>query len=150
MKLKNFLLCGIIGWCMEVLFTSFGSLLHGDFKLMARTSLWMFPIYGLAFLIVPVYERLRSWPPLARGIFYGSGIMIVEFLSGSILSHFGFCPWDYSGSLYSIAGIVRLDYFPFWVVAGLVFERILCGQGILRSTARQNDKTDADSHLPPS
>jgi uncharacterized membrane protein len=55
--------------------------------------------------------------------------MCAEFISGSILSLFSMCPWDYSAAKYNIRGIVRLDYYPFWMAAGLVFERILCGQG---------------------
>lgn len=110
---------------MEILFTSFGSLLHGDVRLMGQTSIWMFPIYGMAFLIGPIYHKISHWPVLLRGCFYATAIMVVEFLSGSVLRFFSICPWDYSGNPYSIRGLVRLDYFPVWVLAGLIFERLL-------------------------
>ena len=85
----------------------------------------MFPIYGMAALIDPIYEKIKYWPFLLRGCFYATSIMLGEFLSGSLLRFLGVCPWDYSGTPYNIAGIVRLDYFPFWVVAGLAFEVLL-------------------------
>ena len=125
MKWRNFFICGLAGWCMEIVFTSFGTFLHGDPRLLGQTSLWMFPIYGMAALIDPIYEKIKYWPFLLRGCFYATSIMLGEFLSGSLLRFLGVCPWDYSGTPYNIAGIVRLDYFPFWVVAGLAFEVLL-------------------------
>ena len=46
MRGRNFLICGLTGWCMEILFTSAGSLARHDGRLIGQTSLWMFPIYG--------------------------------------------------------------------------------------------------------
>ena len=43
---RNFFICGLTGWCMEILFTSAGSLLKRDGRLIGQTSVWMFPIYG--------------------------------------------------------------------------------------------------------
>lgn len=126
MNRKTFFICGLTGWCMEILFTSFATLLQGDFRLTGRTSVWMFPIYGMAAIIGPIYKKIEHWPVLGRGILYACGITATEFISGSILKLFSACPWDYSGSLLHINGVVRLDYFPFWVAAGLVFERFLC------------------------
>ena len=128
MKWKNFAICGLTGWCMEILFTSFGALLQGNTQLTGHTSVWMFPIYGMASLIEPIYYKIKHWPALFRGFFYAAAIMVGEFLSGSILRFFSICPWDYSGSPYNIKGLVRLDYFPLWVIAGLIFERLLCHQ----------------------
>lgn len=129
MNWKKFLLCGLTGWCMEILFTSFSALLYGDARLLGRTSIWMFPIYGMAALISPIYIKIKHWPVLLRGLFYGVAIMVGEFISGSVLRFFGVCPWDYSDSFLNIDGLVRLDYYPLWVCAGLVFERLLCWQG---------------------
>ncbi len=129
MNRKNFFLCGLTGWCMEILFTSIGTISRTDLRLLGQTSVWMFPIYGMASCIRPLYERIRRWPTICRSAVYSVCIMSGEFLSGSILKHFALCPWDYSGSRYNINGIVRLDYMPFWMAAGLVFERLLCRQG---------------------
>ena len=48
MRGKNFILCGLAGWCIEVAFTSFNALRRKDKKLIGQTSAWMFPIYGMA------------------------------------------------------------------------------------------------------
>lgn len=128
MNWKNFFTCGLIGWTMEILFTAAGSLLRGDFHLVGQTSLWMFPIYGMAALVVPLYSVISDWPILCRGVLYGIAIMCGEFITGTILSYFGVCPWNYADATYNIRGIVRLDYYPFWIAAGLVFERLLVGK----------------------
>jgi uncharacterized membrane protein len=125
MNWKNFLKCGLTGWCMEIVFTSIRPLLGGDFHLWGQTSLWMFPIYGLAVLLVPVRRYIGDWPLLARAAVYGVLIMCGEFITGSLLTALGVCPWDYSDAVYSVRGVVRLDYFPFWAAAGLVFEWLL-------------------------
>lgn len=135
MNWKTFCICGLTGWCMEILFTSLGALLQGDVRLMGRTSVWMFPIYGTASLIGCIYPKIEYWPVALRGILYACGIMLGEFISGSFLKLFAACPWDYSDSLLNIAGVVRLDYFFFWVAAGLVFERLLCAQQKTQSAA---------------
>ena len=122
---KDFCICGLTGWCMEIVFTSAGSLLNHDKRLIGRTSLWMFPIYGMAAVIAPVFKLLREKPILLRGSIYALGIFSFEYLSGSLLKKHELCPWDYSDAKANIDGVIRLDYAPFWMLAGLLFERIL-------------------------
>lgn len=122
---KDFLVCGLTGWCMEILFTSAESLLKHDKRMIGRTSLWMFPIYGTASIISPLYKVLKHIPTLLRGGIYAVGIFCFEYLSGTFLKKHHVCPWDYSGAKASINGVIRLDYAPFWMAAGLLFERIL-------------------------
>ena len=62
MNWKTFFICGLTGWCMEILFTSLGGLLRGDLLLNGHTSIWMFPIYGLAAVIG---SSFRAPAPLA-------------------------------------------------------------------------------------
>ena len=52
--LFHFFLCGMTGWCLEVVFTSMESILIHDWRLMGRTSLLMFPIYGCGALLAPI------------------------------------------------------------------------------------------------
>lgn len=125
---KEFLLCGLTGWCMEILFTAFDSFRRRELQLMGRTSIWMFPIYGLAVCIKPVYYFIRELPAMLRGMIYASGIFMVEFFSGSLLKKRNLCPWDYSRARTNIKGVIRLDYAPFWMAAGLIFERLLVGK----------------------
>ena len=122
---KNFFICGLTGWCMEIIFTSIGSFFHEDMRLIGHTSLWMFPIYGLAAFIKPVYRFIQKLPALFRGIIYTCGIFSCEYLTGMTLKKYHLCPWDYSQSPFNINGIIRLDYAPFWLFAGLLFERIV-------------------------
>ncbi len=123
--IKNFLRCGLTGWCMEIFFTSLDSLRRRDFKLKGNTSVWMFPIYGCAALFAPIYRLLRRKPFWVRGLTYMSLIFSGEYISGRLLSKHSMCPWDYGRSKWHIRRVVRLDYAPVWFGAGLLFERIL-------------------------
>ncbi len=122
---KNFFICGLAGWCMEILFTACNSFRRREMKLMGNTSLWMFPIYGMAALIGPLYSLIRRLPALLRSVIYSTGIFLFEFLCGSFLKRQGACPWDYSKAKSNINGVIRLDYAPFWMAAGLIFERLI-------------------------
>ncbi|MGN0170757.1 MAG: hypothetical protein ACI39H_08365 [Lachnospiraceae bacterium] len=122
---KNYLLCGLVGWCAEILFTAIGSAVHQDWRLMATTSLWMFPIYGLACFIPVLYKKIHKLNWFFRGLIYMLGIFVVEYVSGSILCFFHVCPWDYTGMPSNYKGIIRLDYAPFWFLLGLFYERFL-------------------------
>ena len=63
---------------------------------------------------------------MQRGFVYAMCIFITEFLTGSLLKKNGCCPWDYSNAKLNIKGVIRLDYFPVWFIAGLFYENILC------------------------
>ncbi len=126
--MKNkFWICGLTGWCMEILFTSAGSFRNKNMKLMGQTSIWMFPIYGMAAMIGPIYKYIKNLPVFLRGGIYTAGIFTCEYVSGSLLRKHGMCPWDYSDAKANINGLIRLDYAPFWLAAGLIFERICKG-----------------------
>lgn len=122
--IKSFLRCGLSGWCMEILFTALGSLRSRDFTLTAKTSLWMFPIYGSAALLKPLFKLLRHKNILQRGLTYMSLIFSAEYISGKLLRRRNLCPWDYSRSKWNIDKVIRLDYAPLWFLAGLFFEQV--------------------------
>ena len=90
-----------------------------------KTSLLMFPVYGLAALIRPAYDKFSHFPVMIRGIFYTCGIFLVEFLSGSFFRKLHICPWDYSHVPFQYKGVIRLDYAPLWFLTGLFFEWLL-------------------------
>lgn len=121
-----FLKCGFIGWGLEIFWTGVHALFQGDPRLIGRSSLWMFPIYGLAAVILPAYELLKPLNILFRGLIYMTCIFIVEYLTGTILRNLNVCPWDYSRAAWNIHGLIRLDYAPLWFAVGLFFEWILC------------------------
>lgn len=121
----KFFLCGAIGWCMEILWTGFHSLEKGEWKLVGNSSLWMFPIYGMAAIIAPVSRYLKNHSFLMRGSIYTAGFFATEYTTGALLKKFKMCPWDYSKSPLNYKGLIRLDYAPLWFLASLFFEKIL-------------------------
>ena len=122
---SNFVKCGLAGWCIEVFWTGLGSLLSYDRKMTGTTSLIMFPIYGMAALLKPIYNALKNRNTFLRGGVYTILIFTVEYFSGLLLRAANMCPWDYSYSKLNINGLIRLDYAPAWFFAGLLMERIV-------------------------
>lgn len=119
---------------MEVMFTSVESMLSHDWRLMGRTSLLMFPIYGCGAFLEPIGTMMDRWigeEPLSgrdrmirHGMLYMVLIFTAEYLSGMWLKSKGICPWDYSASQTNVNGLIRLDFAPLWFGAGLLFEQI--------------------------
>ena len=101
------------------------SLVTGHFTMMGKTSLLMFPVYGLAALIRPAYYKLARFPVMVRGIIYSCGIFFVEFLSGYFFRSFASVPGIILTFRFSIEGVIRLDYAPLWFFTGLFFEWLL-------------------------
>ncbi|WP_330410712.1 putative ABC transporter permease [Lachnotalea glycerini] len=122
---KNFIICGIFGWCIEILWTAFEKFRRRDMKLIGNTSIWMFPIYGMASLFAPIYRFIRNDNILVRGIVYMMSIFTAEYATGYLLCKHNMCPWDYSRCKYNIKGLIRLDYAPLWFFIGLIFEKIV-------------------------
>src|SRR5919197_4153147 len=117
-RLGRFAVYGALGWCFEVLFTGLHDFARTrDPALPSRSSLWMFPIYGLSQpLFEPLHDAIRDRLPLpARAAVYGIGIMSVEFAAGALIRRLvGKAPWDYTYARVHIDGLVRPAYFPLW------------------------------------
>jgi uncharacterized membrane protein len=126
--LGRFAAYGLIGWCGEVAFTGLHDFIRTrDPRLPSRSSLWMFPIYGLLQpLFEPLHDGMRDRVPApVRGAVYGGLIIAVEYTTGTVLRRLvGQAPWDYSDARRHIHGLVRPDYFPLWVAVGLAMERV--------------------------
>lgn len=122
----DFICCGLTGWCIECAHTGLSELFRGNIKLTSSTSLWMFPIYGLAAFMVPVYNGIRNLHFLIRALIYGLLITSIEFITGSLLRLLDGCPWDYRYTAMNYMGLIRMDYFPLWMLAGLIFEYLIC------------------------
>ena len=131
----NFLKCGVAGWCMEIVFTSVESIMAKDMRLMGRTSLLMFPIYGMGALLGPIAGGIDRWIGGADRLtlkdkFWRHGlgdmvlIFLAEYVTGAFLKARNMCPWDYSGRHFNVDGLIRLDFAPCWFAAGLLFENI--------------------------
>ena len=123
--IHNFIHCGILGWCLEITFTALDSFRKREFTLTGNTSIWMFPIYGMAAFLEPVYRLVKKQHYLIRGFIYAVLIFTGEFITGSLLMRRDLCPWNYERSRWNIKKIVRLDFLPCWILAGLLFERLI-------------------------
>lgn len=139
---RNFCRCGIAGWCLEVIFTSVESLALHDWRLMGRTSLLMFPIYGMGVLLAPIGQAVDRWlrvrpgevlragdRVMRHGTLYMVLIFAAEYVCGTWLRARGICPWDYTGRYSNIDGLIRLDFAPLWFMTGLLFEQITKKKG---------------------
>lgn len=146
--LFNFCRCGIAGWCLEVMFTSVDSIMAGDWRLIGRTSLIMFPIYGMGALLLPISRFIDSWltdlPGLEdagqgrisragrmvrHGLIYMVLIFVAEYITGIWLTSVGICPWDYSIWPDNVGGVIRLKFAPLWFMTGLLFEYLTKPKG---------------------
>lgn len=123
-KLKRFIIYGIIGLLLEVIYTGLAALLKGDLSMQGFTFLVMMPIYGLSIFLEPLHTQLRPHPWWTRGLIYLTVIWMIEYSSGLFLtSILGSCPWNYS-DLLNIDGYITLRMAPEWFLAGLGFEFI--------------------------
>ena len=124
---SDFVKCGILGWCIEIIWTAFHGIKSKNNKFIGYTSIIMFPIYGLASVIKPISLKLKKMkmPTIIRGTVYAIGIFMVELITGSILKKTNNCPWDYSDKKYNITGVIRIDYAPLWCIVGVIFEKML-------------------------
>lgn len=123
--IKRFVIYGLSGFCIEVLWSGFFSLLRGDVTLTCHTYIWMFLIYGMAIFLEPIHDRIRHLPFILRGGIYMVLIFAAEFSTGLLLRIIiGVCPWDYTHTPLSILGIIALSYAPVWFTVGLLFEKL--------------------------
>lgn len=121
---KRFLVYGLIGLVIEVIYTGLASLLAGDWSMHGFTFLVMLPIYGLAVFLEPVHNRLSSWPWWSRGLVYLAMIWLAEYVTGIFLKLLlGVCPWNYTDFL-NINGVITLHMAPQWFLFGLGLEKI--------------------------
>ena len=124
--IQDVVVCGLIGWCSECAWTGLHAIgKRKDRRLICHTSLWMFPIYGMAALMRPISKKLERVNVLLRGLIYMAGIFGTEYVTGRLLQKHQACPWDYSKARFNVRGVIRLDYAPIWFVLGLIYERIL-------------------------
>lgn len=102
-RMKDFLKCGAAGWCMEIIFTSLVSLASGDRRLVGKTSLFMFPIYGMGAFLGPFCRSLDrhllrpgKTDPADRLLRHGlrdmALIFTAEYVTGRLLRSLRACP----------------------------------------------------------
>lgn len=130
--LRNILIFGVIGLLIEIMFTGIKSLAVGDWKAVGQTYLWMFPIYGVGGITLSL---LRDSVRIASNRYANAALMALliyvpiifgmEFLAGwTLLKVIGTVPWQYGPGTFTVMGLIRLDYAPFWFLLALLFEPI--------------------------
>lgn len=124
-KLFRFLIYGLCGWCLEIVWTGVGSLIDGNYLLYSFTYMWMFFVYGMGIFFEPVHNSIRKWNTILRGFLWVLIIFSIEYAFGWILAKLlGHCPWDYGNGSLSINGYIRLDFIVPWFFTGLLFEKL--------------------------
>jgi uncharacterized membrane protein len=136
---RRFAVYGLLGWCMEIVFTATRRAVsgRGDRRLWGESYLWMHPIYGAGGLAMEVVHRgTRRRPWWVRAIAYAASCLAIEYVAGWLLRRAtGKCPWDYGSRGINVDGLARLDYAPYWAVAGLAAEPIASALRRLRLEA---------------
>lgn len=126
LSLQRAVVLACVGVAVEVAYTALTEP-QGGARRIGYSYLWMFPVYAL---IEPALSALRplvgawAWP--ARAALYAAAIMVVELIVGLALQKsLGEAPWEpnYRKSRWHVLGVVRLDYFPAWAGAAMLFER---------------------------
>ena len=116
----------LTGWCVELFFTGIFSVFSGDPKLTAWTYLWMLPIWGFGVFGMEKISNVMDAKEVnirIRIVVFMLACFSLEYVSGiGIQLLTGIIPWDYSGSVWSVGGAIRLDYAPFWAVSGIFLE----------------------------
>ena len=144
--LYNFIKCGFLGWCLECSWTGLLSIISKDKLLSCTTSVWMFPIYGLAVFISPISKKIQHKNILIRGGLYTICIFSAEYVFGSILRKIEACPWDYSKERFNYKGLIRYDFVLVWFIVGLLYEKFLSINSDFASLVSTNsDSNNLDS-----
>ena len=131
-KIIAFTIFGCIGITAEIFFTAFYnnavSMMEAQYfnwSLKGESYVWMFFIYGLASVLLPIFmEKIMKMPLKGRLLIYATGIFIVEFITGFLLDKItGSCPWEYKTG-WHIMGYIRLDFLPAWMLFGYLLEQV--------------------------
>lgn len=125
MRGRNFLICGLTGWCMEILFTS-ARLPRKTRRPSDRSDL---PVdvphlrYGCLYRS-GLCKNQKAAGTSARHHLY-SGYFFIRVLKRFSLKAASFLPLGLQQRQGKCQRLIRLDYAPLWLGAGLLFERIL-------------------------
>ena len=128
------LIVACVGVAFEVAFTALvDSGIREGWRLKGQSYVWMFPIYAL---VVPFFKvldpRFGAWPWATRASLYVGILYVVEYVTGWLLRRStGRCPWDYGNARWAVHGLVRLDYFPAWLLAVTLFETLCRRLGVV-------------------
>jgi len=133
-KVFVLLIFGAVGLGIEVIFTSASALFNKDerdrVRLFGYSSLWYLPLYAFALPLGMYYVQsgVGDFPLIVRGIIYAFLCQAGEFIAmGALHLLNGKSPSeaDYLKSNRSIYGFTRWDFFPAFILLGLIFEYLV-------------------------
>ena len=127
------LLLGIVGWLIEVVFTGIGSIARRDWTGTSKTYIWMHPVYataGMAVYIIYNNIVVSSNPYIDASvlaiIFYVPLFYGFEALAGLMsLKLFGRILWDYGRSKWTPMGLINFKYAPYWLLLALCMHPVV-------------------------
>lgn len=124
----HFLVYGLFGWAVEILFTAVtGAVTDGNWQLKGITYVWMFPIYGFGGLLFEVAytKALEFGMPMAiRLIIFLVGLYLIELIAGYLLLKLtGGYVWKYDGR-WQFMHLINFLYAPAWLTFLVVLERL--------------------------
>ena len=114
----------MIGVSIELVFNAIRTTLmkKGDLSLKGIVSLWMIPIYG--FGLTYGFDFIRCVSPesyLIRWLTYPLWVWAVEIIIGLPTKN---KLWDYSDMKYNWRGVINFQYYPAWLLFGILIERL--------------------------
>lgn len=134
---QKFLLYGLLGMLIEVLFTGVSSLVGRNWKATGHTYLDMLPVYEATAIVLELVSEALPWPFWAKAFVYVPIIYGAEGLSGWAIKTFtgwlqrgfgghggGLILWDYGTSRWTPFGLINLKYAPWWLGLAMVFDPI--------------------------
>ncbi|XP_066998453.2 transmembrane protein 229B [Anabrus simplex] len=133
---------GLHGLFIEVIFTAgWEYVVNKNWKLPGCSSVWSLAIYGISGLVMEYMHicMKRRAPLLLRGLAYLLWVYMWEYTTGSLLSMFHACPWNYSQFDYNVHGLITFEYAPLWYIVSLVMEKCVITQ--LPSLIKVDEKT---------
>ena len=122
----------------------------GDLRLKGYSYLWMHPIWGVGLLLGENLMLCCS----ARGLSRATRALVAWPCASRWSTPrarcwwrcIGRCPWDYSASPWSVNGLIRLDYAPFWWLCGLLYEPL--GRFIRRCASVSHARAEPEASRP--
>ncbi|MBN2444732.1 MAG: hypothetical protein JXJ04_25475 [Spirochaetales bacterium] len=165
----RFIIIGLIGYIVEIVFTSCLSLGKSIYayctienyvfnlyeSAAGQVGLFAFFVYCWAaipftFLTNPLKKLIKNnllFPNFGiflRGLIFGLIFMLIEFIIGMFLLLFHIRAWDYSNLPLNVFGVITFAFLPAWTVAGIlgewIHDRLLQIDDILLNPEGYDDK----------
>jgi uncharacterized membrane protein len=120
-----FIFYGLLGLLIETIFTGLHSwIFDRNPRGVCTTYLPMFFLWGSGGILFQwIHQYLTGWVFV---VFIVPLIFLFEFTFGKIfIKLFGKKLWDYGNARFGVAGLIRIDYLPFWLILAISFDYVV-------------------------